>query len=250
MFFNDVHIMIYVAFGILGLIVGNILPHINKRLTEHKKVLTKDFFKDYPKNFKPHYIHMLLIAIIYILLLYKFGLKPDFIQNLDLIKYMILTPMLFSVAVIDFKNSIIPNRLLLTMAETGLLLTFVYGISDINLAMDMLLGMLVGTVIFGILTLLGRLVSGKEAMGMGDVKLVAALGLFFGASNILAISIISFVLGAIISIILVLSKKRKIDDYIPFGPFIVIASHIALFVPFSAILFVLLKIFTLGLYKV
>ena len=250
MFFNDVHIMIYVAFGILGLIVGNILPHINKRLTEHKKVLTKDFFKDYPKNFKPHYIHMLLIAIIYILLLYKFGLKPDFIQNLDLIKYMILTPMLFSVAVIDFKNSIIPNRLLLTMAETGLLLTFVYGISDINLAMDMLLGMLVGTVIFGILTLLGRLVSGKEAMGMGDVKLVAALGLFFGASNILAISIISFLLGAIISIILVLSKKRKIDDYIPFGPFIVIASYIAIFVPFSAILFVLLKIFTLGLYKV
>jgi A24A-like peptidase len=250
MFFNDVHIMIYVAFGILGLIVGNILPHINKRLTEHKKVLTKDFFKDYPKNFKPHYIHMLLIAIIYILLLYKFGLKPDFIQNLDLIKYMILTPMLFSVAVIDFKNSIIPNRLLLTMAETGLLLTFVYGISDINLAMDMLLGMLVGTVIFGILTLLGRLVSGKEAMGMGDVKLVAALGLFFGASNILAISIISFVLGAIISIILILSKKRKIDDYIPFGPFIVIASYIAIFVPFSAILFVLLKIFTLGLYKV
>lgn len=250
MFFNDVHIMIYVAFGILGLIVGNILPHINKRLTEHKKVLTKDFFKDYPKNFKPHYIHMLLIAIIYILLLYKFGLKPDFIQNLDLIKYMILTPMLFSVAVIDFKNSIIPNRLLLTMAETGLLLTFVYGISDINLVMDMLLGMLVGTVIFGILTLLGRLVSGKEAMGMGDVKLVAALGLFFGASNILAISIISFVLGAIISIILVLSKKRKIDDYIPFGPFIVIASYIAIFVPFSAILFVLLKIFTLGLYKV
>lgn len=250
MFFNDVHIMIYVAFGILGLIVGNILPHINKRLTEHKKVFTKDFFKDYPKNFKPHYIHMLLIAIIYILLLYKFGLKPDFIQNLDLIKYMILTPMLFSVAVIDFKNSIIPNRLLLTMAETGLLLTFVYGISDINLAMDMLLGMVVGTVIFGILTLLGRLVSGKKAMGMGDVKLVAALGLFFGASNILAISIISFLLGAIISIILVLSKKRKIDDYIPFGPFIVIASYIAIFVPFSAILFVLLKIFTLGLYKV
>lgn len=250
MFFNDVHIMIYVAFGILGLIVGNILPHINKSLTEHKKVFTKDFFKDYPKNFKPHYIHMLLIAIIYILLLYKFGLKPDFIQNLDLIKYMILTPMLFSVAVIDFKNSIIPNRLLLTMAETGLLLTFVYGISDINLAMDMLLGMVVGTVIFGILTLLGRLVSGKEAMGMGDVKLVAALGLFFGASNILAISIISFLLGAIISIILVLSKKRKIDDYIPFGPFIVIASYIAIFVPFSAILFVLLKIFTLGLYKV
>ena len=87
-------------------------------------------------------------------------------------------------------------------------------------------------------------------MGMGDVKLMAALGLFFGSSNILAISIISFLLGAIISIILILSKKRKIDDYIPFGPFIVIAAYISIFVPFSAILFVLLKVFTLGLYKV
>ena len=193
---------------------------------------------------------MILIAVIYVLLLYKFGLQPEFIQNLDLIKYMLLTPMLFSVAVIDFKENIIPNRLLLTMAEIGLLLTFIYGISDINLAMDMLLGLLVGTVIFGILTLLGRLVSGKDAMGMGDVKLMAALGLFFGSSNILAISIISFLLGAIISIILILSKKRKIDDYIPFGPFIVIAAYISIFVPFSAILFVLLKVFTLGLYKV
>ena len=250
MFFNDVHIMVYVAFGILGLIVGNILPHINKRLIEHKRVFDKSFFTEYPKNFEPHYIHMILLAVIYVLLLYKFGLQPEFIQNLDLIKYMLLTPLLFSVAVIDFKENIIPNRLLLTMAEIGLLLTFIYGISDINLAMDMLLGMLVGTVIFGILTLLGRLVSGKDAMGMGDVKLMAALGLFFGSSNILAISIISFLLGAIISIILILSKKRKIDDYIPFGPFIVIAAYISIFVPFSAILFVLLKVFTLGLYKV
>ena len=227
MFFNDVHIMVYVAFGILGLIVGNILPNINKRLIEHKRVFDKSFFTEYPKNFEPHYIHMILIAVIYVLLLYKFGLQLEFIQNLDLIKYMLLTPLLFSVAVIDFKENIIPNRLLLTMAEIGLLLTFIYGISDINLAMDMLLGMLVGTVIFGIFTLLGRLIS-----------------------NILAISIISFLLGAIISIILILSKKRKIDDYIPFGPFIVIAAYISIFVPFSAILFVLLKVFTLGLYKV
>ena len=135
------------------------------------------------------------------------------------------------------------------MAEIGLLLTFIYGISDINLAMDMLLGMLVGTVIFGILTLLGRLVSGKDAMGMGDVKLMAALGLFFGSSNILAISIISFLLGAIISIILIVSKKRKIDDYIPFGPFIVIATLIAMFVPFSTLLIIMLNIFTLGTYS-
>ena len=87
-------------------------------------------------------------------------------------------------------------------------------------------------------------------MGFGDVKLMGALGLFFGWIPIIALSLIAFLLGAIISIILIISKKRKIDDYIPFGPFIVIASYISIFVPFSAILFVLLKIFTLGLYEV
>lgn len=136
------------------------------------------------------------------------------------------------------------------MAEVGMLLTFIFGLSDINLAMDMLLGMITGTVIFGILTLLGRMVSGKDSMGMGDVKLMAALGLFFGSSNILVVSIMSFLIGAIISIILILSKRRKINEYIPFGPFIVIASFVSIFVPFSTILYVLLKIFTLGMYKV
>ena len=91
MFFNDVHIMVYVAFGILGLIVGNILPHINKRLIEHKRVFDKSFFTEYPKNFEPHYIHMILIAVIYVLLLYKFGLQPEFIQNLDCVNTFIDT---------------------------------------------------------------------------------------------------------------------------------------------------------------
>ena len=250
MYINETHIAYYAVFAIIGLFVGMLADWMNKRLPDYKKVFSKEIFTEYFAEFKPNYILMLVTSAIYVALLYFYGIRTTFIANLDLIKYMLLTPLLFSVAVIDFKENIIPNRLLLTMAEIGLLLTFIYGISDINLAMDMLLGMLVGTVIFGILTLLGRLVSGKDAMGMGDVKLMAALGLFFGSSNILAISIISFLLGAIISIILILSKKRKIDDYIPFGPFIVIAAYISIFVPFSAILFVLLKVFTLGLYKV
>lgn len=50
MFFNDVHIMVYVAFGILGLIVGNILPHINKRLIEHKRVFDKSFLQNTQKT--------------------------------------------------------------------------------------------------------------------------------------------------------------------------------------------------------
>ena len=53
----------------------------------------------------------------------------------------------------------------------------------------------------------------------------------------------------IISIILLISKIKKTDEYIPFGPFIVIASFILMFIPFDLIVLALLKIFTLGMYE-
>lgn len=109
--------------------------------------------------------------------------------------------------------------------------------------------MFAGSGIFLVITLLGGLIAGKEAMGFGDVKLMGALGLYFGVSNIIAISLMAFLIGAVIGIILILTKTKKADEYIPFGPFIVISAFIMMFVPFDVIMFILLKIFTLGMYK-
>lgn len=85
-------------------------------------------------------------------------------------------------------------------------------------------------------------------MGFGDVKLMGALGLYFGLSNIIVITLLSFLIGAILSIILLVTKIKKMDEYIPFGPFIVLGTFISIFVPFELIKTVLLEIFTLGLY--
>jgi leader peptidase (prepilin peptidase)/N-methyltransferase len=87
-------------------------------------------------------------------------------------------------------------------------------------------------------------------MGFGDVKLMGALGLFFGWRTIIIISLIAFLLGAIIGVALMLAKRKKGDEYIPFGPFIVIATIIAMFVPFKILLIAMLKIFTLGTYSI
>lgn len=65
-------------------------------------------------------------------------------ENLDLIKYLIITPMLLSVVVIDYKLQIIPNRLNLTMFEIGLVFVFLYGISNVAISINMLLGLLIG----------------------------------------------------------------------------------------------------------
>ena len=85
-------------------------------------------------------------------------------------------------------------------------------------------------------------------MGFGDVKLMGALGLYFGLSNIIAVTLLSFLIGALLSIILLATKIKKMDEYIPFGPFIVLGTFISIFVPFEVIKNVLLEIFTLGLY--
>ena len=136
------------------------------------------------------------------------------------------------------------------MFEIGLILLFAVGIFNANIAIDMFLGMLVGGGIFLLITLLGGLIAGKEAMGFGDVKLMAALGLYFGVANIIMITLISFLLGAIISIILLVTKIKKTSEYIPFGPFIVMATFIMMVVPFEVAFSILVTIFSLGLMRV
>ena len=249
MYINDVNIIYYIIVAILGLFIGEFVNWMNKRLPEYKKVFSLDIFKEYKENFNPNYILMIINSIIYILILYRYGIHNTLIENLDLIKYLILTPMLLSVVVIDYKLQIIPNRLNLTMFEIGIIFTFIYGLSNVAITINMLLGMLAGAGIFLIITLLGGLIYGKEAMGLGDVKLMGALGLYFGLTNIIIIALLSFLIGAILSIILLITKIRKTDEYIPFGPFIVIAAFISVYVPFETIKLVLMQIFTLGMYK-
>ena len=249
MYPNDVNIIYYVLIAIIGLAVGELVSWMNKRLPDYKKIFSKESFAEYKKQFSPNYILMILTACIYVALLYKYGIKSSIIENLDLLKFIILTPMLLSVFVIDFKLQIIPNRLSITMFEIGMFFTFLYGLSDLAISINMILGMLAGGGIFLGITLLGGLIYGKEAMGLGDVKLMGVLGLFFGLTNIIIISLVSFLVGAILSIILLIVKRKNMDQYIAFGPFIVIATFTVIFVPYNVILTVLLNIFTLGLYN-
>ena len=249
MYINDVPIFYYAIFAIIGLFVGQIVDWTNKRLPEYKKVISLDIIKEYKLEFKPNYILMILTSIIYVFLVYVYGIHNSVIENLDLIKFLIVTPMLLSVFVIDYKYQIIPNRLNLTLLEVGMVFAFLYGLSDVAISINMLLGMCAGAGIFFIITFLGGLFYGKEAMGFGDVKLMGALGIVFGLSNIIIITLLSFLIGAVLSIFLLATHIKKSNEYIPFGPFIVLGALISIYVPFETIKMILLQIFTLGLYK-
>ena len=127
---------------------------------------------------------------------------------------------------------------------------FLAGIFNANIAIDMFMGMIVGSGIFLLITLIGGLIAGKEAMGFGDVKLMGALGIYFGLSNTIVIIIMSFLIGAVLSILLLITKIKKTNEYIPFGPFIVIATFITMVVPFNTILYTILFILSLGTIKI
>jgi len=122
---------------------------------------------------------MIAIAICYIGILYKVGLPNTYIKVLDLIKFLVLTPMLINSFFIDLKHRILPNRLNMIIFEFGIIFAFLYGISNISIAQNMLLGGLVGGGIFLSITLLGGLIAGKEAMGFGDVKFMTAVRTIF-----------------------------------------------------------------------
>ena len=242
-YINDVHILFYVLFAFIGGFIGQVIDYLNIVFLNERKVISKESFKKYKETFKVNYKLIVVNSCLYVALLYKFGM------NLDFLRFAILTPMLISAFIVDYKIQIIPNRLNFTMFEVGIIFAFIFGIQNLNLAKDMFLGMIAGGGIFLLITLIGGLIAGKEAMGLGDVKLMGALGLFFGWYKILIISVLAFLIGAIISIIVLIVRKNREDGYIPFGPFIVIATTIAIFVPINTLYDLLIRVFSLGLIK-
>ena len=248
MYINDVHILYYIIVAIDGIIIGQFIDWIVKRSEEEKTVFSKDIIAEYRKDFKPNFILMTIVPIIYIFVLYFYGIRSGgILENLNVIKYILIVPILISIFIIDYKHQIIPNRLNLTLFELGLVFTLLFGFNNVMIAADMLLGLLAGGGIFLLITLVGGLIAGKEAMGFGDVKLMCGLGLLFGFTKIIIITLLSFLIGAIISIILLISKKKKKNEYIPFGPFIILSTLIVIFVPSNILVNILLNIFTLGM---
>ena len=72
MYINDIHILYYFFIGLLGLAVGQLFDWVTKRLSEHKRIFHKDFYRIYLKDFRLNFRFMYLTAIIYILLLFMF----------------------------------------------------------------------------------------------------------------------------------------------------------------------------------
>jgi len=161
----------------------------------------------------------LLTGIIYLIIYLIYGLS---IQSLI---YIILSSALIIIAFIDLNEQIVPDVISLPGIGVGLILSFfVPYLSFINSA----LGVVVGGGIILIIALVGSMIFKKEAMGGGDIKLAAMIGAFLGWRYTIISLFLGFFLGALIGIILIMTKIKKREDAIPFGPFIALGSLITL----------------------
>lgn len=158
-----------------------------------------------------------LNAVIYIIMYTKFGFGVDFIF------YSLISSVLLAILFIDLKEMIIPDSLVLGILVLSVIhKTVNYFLYSIPLDLfDSIIGLLVAGGLFLIIVIVSR-----GGMGGGDVTLIAALGFILGVKYILLNIFLSFVLGAIISIILLAVKIKTRKDPIPFGPFIALGFFI------------------------
>ncbi|MEO7344092.1 MAG: A24 family peptidase [Methylotenera sp.] len=133
---------------------------------------------------------------------------------------------LIALTFIDFDTQLLPDDITLPLLWLGLLFNLNAGFTDLKSA---IIGTMAGYLILWSIYWLFKLVTGKEGMGYGDFKLLAAIGAWFGWQLLPAVILLSSVLGAVIGIALIALTKRGRETPMPFGPFLAIGGIAALF---------------------
>lgn len=136
-----------------------------------------------------------------------------------------LTWALIALCFIDADTTLLPDDITLPLLWLGLLANVWQVFVPLT---EAVLGAAVGYLFLWSVYWLFKLTTGKEGMGYGDFKLLAALGAWLGWKMLLPIILISSVVGAAVGMVLIVLARRGKDIPIPFGPYLTAAGFIAL----------------------
>ena len=137
-----------------------------------------------------------------------------------------LTWALVALALIDLDTHLLPDSITLPLLWLGLLFNLTGQFTDLGSAV---VGAMAGYLALWSVFWLFKLVTGKEGMGYGDFKLLAALGAWLGWQMLPAIILLSSVVGAAVGIALIVLARHGRNVPIPFGPYLAAAGLLALF---------------------
>ena len=178
-----------------------------------------------------------LVAAIYALLLSLFLWQVDALATWPIwqMSLFFLTGLLLVFVVLaDMRYLLIPDFF------SGLL--FIFGLiyqyfifstvgqgKEILFGKNILLALVFAFFFFFALAKIARFILKKDALGMGDIKLILPLALFLSWPKILVALFLSFIIGGIFATLLLVSKKKKLGQAVPFGPFLVTGAIVAFF---------------------
>lgn len=137
---------------------------------------------------------------------------------------LVFTWSLIALTMIDFDTYLLPDDITLPLLWLGLIANSFGAFTDLPSA---LWGAIAGYLALWLVYKLFKLITGKEGMGYGDFKLLAALGAWMGWQMLPQIILLSSLVGAIIGISMIVIRGRDKNIPIPFGPYLAIAGWIA-----------------------
>lgn len=141
---------------------------------------------------------------------------------------------LLTLSIIDFHHLIIPDELSFSLMAFGLLLSFVNpyltGSPGVRLAHSFFAGVSGGALML-LVAWLGEKAFKKEALGGGDIKLIAGTAAMLGWKGICGPLFIGSLAGGLAALLLMIGGKKRLGETLPFGPFLSLGAYVACLSP-------------------
>jgi prepilin signal peptidase PulO-like enzyme (type II secretory pathway) len=242
-----INLILYVFVFVLGLCIGSFLNCLIYRLEKEKSLKGRSFcphckhtlsWKDLvpvfsflflrgkcrycKKNISFQYPLVEIATGVMFFLVFSLFYKFSVFGILNLVFLLYITSALIVLFIYDLKHYLIPDEVLFP----AIVIAFIYRlIFSFNTITDYLLAVLIAAGFF----LFIFIISKGKWMGFGDVKLAILMGLMLGFPDILAALFLAFFFGAIIGLIVMAVEKKSLKSEMPFGPFLIIGTFLALF---------------------
>jgi len=156
----------------------------------------------------------------------------QFGATVEMLAALAMTWTLIALSGIDFDHQLLPDSITLPLLWAGLAMTLLHGsVGARVLFVDPvtgLVGAMAGYLSLWLVFQVFKLVTGKEGMGYGDFKLLAALGAWLGWQMLPLIVVLSALVGALVGITLIVAAGRERGKPMPFGPYLAAAGWIAM----------------------
>jgi len=171
-----------------------------------------------------------LNAFLYVLVVNRFGLDSPWITAV----YLVFVSVLLVIFFIDLDHQIIPNSITLPGIPVAIVLGATI-LPDPFSGHEMLglkgalAGFAAGGGFFYLVAILGKAVFKKDAMGGGDIKMMAMVGGLLGWKGVILTTFMGSLFGSVTGILLILIKGREWGSRIPFGPYLATGALISLF---------------------